>query len=120
METWQYNLTTAQLPEGKPSFDFREFEYRADQLDGKLANLHPGVVDPKVLEQIEPILTIFTNTIEVLEAQNGILRFKYNGLVRNQQGMESWARSLAETHYPEFKSLEFMTSRVRDANYFRS
>lgn len=42
MEDWQFDPATGELYEGKPTFDWKEVPYRADQLDEKFSNLSVG------------------------------------------------------------------------------
>ena len=81
---------------------------------------NPGDVDEAEVAHIQPMLDVFTNTVEVLEASGGVFRFQYHGLIRNQHGMEAWARSLILESHPRPESVtrvEFATNRKRDV-YF--
>ena len=108
MEDWQFDTATGELFEGKPTFDWKEVPYRADQLDEKHSNLLPGLVEEEVLDLIRPVLTMFGDSVEVLEADKaaGTLRFKYYGLVRNQYGMEAWCRQEVEKVWPEVNEVQ--------------
>ena len=76
-------------------------------------------MDDALLETLAPVLKIFGDSVKVLEANpaEGMLRFKYYGLVRNQYGMEAWCRREVEKVWPEVKEVQFMTDRVRDLHF---
>jgi len=79
--------------------------------------LNIGDIDETELSNIQPMIDAFGNSIEVLEASDGVFRFKYWGLIKNQIGMEAWGRQMImDNHpYPEsVQSVTFVTTRKRD------
>jgi len=67
------------------------------------ADAPPGPIDEAELKNIKSMLDIFTNTVEVLEASGGVFRFKYHGLIKNQIGMEAWARDIILENHPSVR-----------------
>lgn len=65
-------------------------------LDPNEANFTYGHIDPRVVERIQPCLKILSNSVNLLEASDGLVRFRYYGWVRDKQGFEAWAKMLME------------------------
>ena len=101
-----------------------------------------GPIDPVEVEHIEATLQFFNSTAELIEANNGVFRFKvshfhfidvamtldvllmfkYLGLIRNLIGMEAWARSMILEQHPRpdtVKTVAFLTNRKRDVYFGR-
>mmetsp|Transcript_77994 Transcript_77994/g.156101 ORF Transcript_77994/g.156101 Transcript_77994/m.156101 type:complete len:152 (+) Transcript_77994:208-663(+) len=117
-ESWMFD-EDGNLAENQVKFDWKSVEYRDDQLGGCDPDMSLGPIDEKELVNIAPMLEMFTNTLEVLEASNGVYRFKYWGLVKNQSGMECWGRQMILENHPEpdsVKTVSFLTKRKRDTN----
>ena len=118
----QANADDAFLSENKLKgdqikFDWKEVPFREDQLGGYDPDLTPRAVDPKLAPVLKKLSEVFGNAIEVLEANQGVFRFKYHGPVKNQIGMEAWALDLLKEHHPDPDTItecSFLTKHKRD------
>ena len=71
-------------------------QVRADLLDPNEANFTYGHIDPRVVERIQPCLKVLSNSVDLLEASDGVVRFRYYGWIRDKEGFEAWAKMLME------------------------
>lgn len=107
--------------EGWHRFDYKEVQVREDLFDVNAANLTHGHIDPRVVERIQPCLTVLGKAVELLEADDGVVRFLYHGLIRDKVGVEAYAKMLMEENgYPEIKSVLCECRRVRDYDGFEA
>ena len=103
--------------EGWHRFDYKEVQVRADLFDPNEANFTYGYIDPRVVEKIQPCLNVLSNSVDLLEASNGVVRFRYYGWVKDKEGTEAMAKMLMEENgYPEIRHVRCEISRVRDFN----
>ena len=116
MESWMFDDEN-KLKGDQIKFDWKEVPFREDQLGGYDPDLTPRAVDPKLAPVLEKLSEVFGNAIEVLEANQGVFRFKYHGPVKNQIGMEAWALDLLKEHHPDpgtITECSFLTKHKRD------
>ena len=57
-------------------FDWKAVSYREDQLGGCDPDMSEGDIDEAEISAIAPFFDVFSNTVEVLEAKDGVFRFK--------------------------------------------
>lgn len=55
-------------------------------------------MDPDILEQIQPALQVFGSCVDLLsiDADQGVFRFAYHGLMKNRLGMTAWMTTLLQ------------------------
>lgn len=94
-------------------------EYLANiekQMDGILAGTYKKVpIDPTILSQIDSTLKTLGSSCEILSAEEGTFRFKYNGPVKHRSGMEAWCEKMLRDEGVEVRGVYFECRRTRDA-----
>ena len=116
MESWMFDENN-NLKGNQITFDWKEVPFRDDQLGGYNPDLTPRNVDASEAALLSRLQQVFGNTIEVLEASQGVYRFKYHGPIKNQIGMEAWALDILKEYHPQPKTIKecsFLTNRKRD------
>jgi hypothetical protein len=64
------------LRENQLTFDWKSAPFREDQLGGHNPDMSEGTIDEVEIKNIAEMLQVFGNTLQVLEASNGVFRFK--------------------------------------------
>jgi len=76
--------------------------------------VEPGPIDPIVEETLAPVLQVLKGAVTLIEAQKHVVRFEYHGLIRNQIGMQAWAKQMINEIAPEIENVVMCTERLRD------
>ena len=59
-------------------------------------------------------LRVLGSIADLIDTQNNIFTFKYNGPIREKIGIEAYAKMMITDVYPETEDVRFLTNRVRD------
>mmetsp|Transcript_28514 Transcript_28514/g.37300 ORF Transcript_28514/g.37300 Transcript_28514/m.37300 type:complete len:169 (+) Transcript_28514:144-650(+) len=74
----------------------------------------PGKIDKEIQEKIQPALKVLGQSVDLLGAEDGILRFHYHAHIKDKTGLTAFAKHLIKEHYPELKEVYMETMRVKD------
>mmetsp|Transcript_2158 Transcript_2158/g.7682 ORF Transcript_2158/g.7682 Transcript_2158/m.7682 type:complete len:240 (-) Transcript_2158:1-720(-) len=111
---WQFHDDgTIKSEEGWSRFDHRAFNV-SSALFEPVTETRYGQIDLEVVARLLPVLRILGATVQLLEASQGVVRFKYFGPAQYRIGIQAYATGLVREQYPELHNLEFDAIRVMD------
>ena len=111
---WQFDERgELRTQDGWTRFDHRAFNV-SNSLFEPARGTDFGDLDIRVVAKLLPALQVLGNVVQLLEARDGVVRFKYWGPAVHRIGIEAYARGLIQESYPELDRLTFDAARVKD------